>query len=109
MQPFLLGSEVKNMRLIDADELKGKITDIDGGCAIDGTGFDIYTCEVFELIDEVPTVKDVVERKMGEWIEHEKPKNVFYIECSECGCYFLHEHLVRNSFCPNCGADMRGE
>lgn len=47
-------------RYIDADALKNKITDLDGGCAIEGTGFDIYTCEVFELIDDVPTA-DVVE------------------------------------------------
>lgn len=52
---------------------------------------------------------EALERKRGKWIEHECPKNVFSIECSECGCWFLHEHLVRNSFCPNCGADMRGE
>lgn len=54
-------------RYIDANALKNKITELDGGCAVDGTGFDIYTCEVFELIDEVPTA-DVVGRN----------------ECSKC-------------------------
>lgn len=29
-------------------------------------------------------------------------------ECSECGCVFEDEEPMYN-FCPNCGADMRGE
>jgi rubrerythrin len=29
-------------------------------------------------------------------------------KCSECGCVFEDEEPVYN-FCPNCGADMRGE
>lgn len=59
---------------------------------------------VKKKIENLPSA----ERK-GKWIEHENPKDVFSIECSECGCWFLHEHLVRNSYCPNCGARMEGE
>lgn len=62
--------------------------------------------EAMSAIEEQPTA-DVVERKHGEWIHHENPKGVFSLECPFCKCWFLHEHLVRNSFCPNCGADMR--
>lgn len=29
-----------------------------------------------------------------------------YIKCSECGECFM---LIPQNFCPNCGADMRGE
>ena len=38
------------------------------------------------------------ERKTGHWIDD---------NCSECGQYVYHGD-ARN-FCPNCGADMRGE
>ena len=43
------------------------------------------------------------EREKGEW------KNVAFLtcECSECGAQF-HE-LEYDNFCPNCGANMRGE
>ena len=45
------------------------------------------------------------EQKTGHWIEHER-NGITHIECSECSSWFLRSHLVRNSFCPNCGARM---
>ena len=54
------------------------------------------------------------ERKKGEWqITDAYPHNVY---CSECHTRFAQTHwavwedgsLPRN-FCPNCGADMRGD
>lgn len=56
------------------------------------------------------------ERKKGEWIQKSRPLDLcteWWYECSECGakpcrdCYGHPNHL--SSFCPNCGADMRGE
>lgn len=44
------------------------------------------------------------ERPLGEWLDHGK-----HIECNQCKVWFLKDHLIRKSFCPNCGADMRGE
>lgn len=91
------------MRLIDADALIAewyRINDIDENDR--GARFVGYT-EIARLIDNAPTIE---KHRAGRWIEHEIPKNVFSIECSECGCWFLREHLVRNSFCPNCGAKM---
>ena len=44
------------------------------------------------------------ERPKGEWIDHEK-----HIECNHCRVWFLKDYLIRKSFCPNCGADMRGD
>ena len=41
-------------------------------------------------------------RPQGEWIDHEK-----HIECNHCRVWFLKDYLIRKSFCPNCGADMR--
>ena len=43
-------------------------------------------------------ISKVAERKTGRWIDD---------NCSECGQYVYHGD-VRN-FCPNCGADMRGD
>ena len=41
------------------------------------------------------------ERKKGKWIV-----TSLFIKCSECGEAFM---LMPQNYCPNCGADMRGE
>lgn len=52
-----------------------------------------------------------LERKTGKWIDTYpdiEPNPMFmYAICSECGC----EQAISNklNFCPDCGADMRGE
>lgn len=55
-------------------------------------------------IDNLPPA-DVVERKCGEWID-----DTF---CSNCRWYAedADGHIIMSfgNFCPNCGADMRGE
>ena len=89
------------MRLIDADAL---INDRETFIVI-GAGDNI--CIDIADINKAPTIeaKPVVH---GEW----KPKkhklfgNTYEHICSCCGCdYALAEYY----FCPNCGADMRGE
>jgi len=50
------------------------------------------------------------EPKVGKWIYHEKSISTAFKElreCSCCHCYFRWE-MPRNSYCPNCGAEMRG-
>lgn len=47
---------------------------------------------------------DVREVVRGKWIDHQQGRWV-YAKCSECETV----HDVRSNFCPNCGADMRGE
>lgn len=84
------------MRLIDADALKEYI-DLQkwrkfDGCTI-GEAFKIMT-------DEQPTIE---ERKMGKW--ERKLYQTPWPICSECGIYGANE----SNYCPNCGADMRGE
>lgn len=45
------------------------------------------------------------EPRKGHWIEHQN--NFTHLrECSCCKCYFSWL-MPRNSYCPNCGADMR--
>ncbi len=89
------------MRLIDADALWKDITTHIDECA-----------DILEIIDRQPTVEPM--RKKGEWqITEAYPHNIY---CSVCHKKFAQEHwevwkdgsLPRN-FCPNCGADMRGE
>lgn len=73
------------------------------------------TTEILQLrkdLRELPSAQP--ERKRGRWnITDVYPHNVY---CSECYTRFAQTHwtvwedgsLPRN-FCPNCGADMRGE
>ncbi len=41
----------------------------------------------------------------GQWIKH-KYNGIVFVECSECHYSFLESHLLRNSYCPNCGIKM---
>ena len=65
----------------------------------------------YSLVQEIPSAEP--ERKKGEWIKHENPTlgrcmKIIY-ECSVCHKAVGCEYFVRRSFCPSCGADMRGE
>lgn len=45
----------------------------------------------------------------GRWISHEDEDGGHYGDkCSECGEWYVMPYGKTN-FCPNCGADMRGE
>lgn len=44
------------------------------------------------------------ERKKGKW----NPFDVPWYQCSVCGAVREQKAFMEN-FCPNCGADMRGE
>lgn len=51
------------------------------------------------------------EREKGHWIKHVRHYYLPYkytvadYTCSECGCWTGDKH----NYCPDCGADMRGE
>lgn len=48
---------------------------------------------------------EIVERKRGEWIlQDDEDSTLLVYRCSEC-----NEAGAFTNFCPNCGADMRGE
>lgn len=90
------------MRLIDADAL------------IEEYG-DWYT-EEGEEHGFIGTIEDLVkmcrtiepERKKGKWINRGR-----IIRCSKCGTGYAAVKGMKSAltynFCPNCGADMRGE
>lgn len=54
-------------------------------------------------------IEALKDRHKGEWIAHTTSvgdkEYIEYGRCSECG----EMALVRMNFCPNCGADMRGD
>lgn len=86
------------MRLIDADTLDC-LAWTDGE---HGTAFDDGVLWVLEKIDALPSIK----QKKGKWLNNYQPG----YKCSECGGYLeIDCGDVEMNFCPNCGADMRGE
>lgn len=66
----------------------------------------------------VEATADVVEVRRGEWIETTEPMGWHDVDCIECTA--CHESWIEDddfdiddykmfwNFCPNCGADMRG-
>ena len=45
---------------------------------------------------------DAERRRHGKWIPSKEPP---WVDCSECG----QGSVEYTNFCPNCGADMRGD
>lgn len=70
-----------------------------------------YYSPTIKTIKDFPAA-DVQPIRHGWWIDHEpferKNCNVC-IECSVCNTWFGHDCIPKTKFCPNCGADMRGE
>ena len=54
------------------------------------------------IIEDLPSAQPTAEPvRHGKWTV-----TPIYIKCSECGESFM---LIPQNYCPNCGADMRGE
>ena len=68
---------------------------------------DIYPTDITTMMQRVPA-EDVRSVVRGEWI-------CLYdgnYKCSACGAWYaveLEPTEVEMNFCPNCGADMKGE
>ena len=62
-----------------------------------------------DKVNRMPTA-DVRENVKGEWIYDGKSfKNGYnWMHCSACGGKEVDCPAGRTNFCPNCGADMRG-
>ena len=58
-------------------------------------------------IRDMPTVQP--EPHEGHWIKGKIYRDVIECNCSECGQLMTTAASVRMSFCPNCGAKMKGE
>lgn len=66
-----------------------------------------------KAIENAPTA-DVIERKRGEWKKLSHHILGTHFDCSVCKCEWYVDGMridddVNLAFCPNCGADMRGE
>lgn len=102
------------MRLIDADALKEKVEKY-RIVHLSHRRLSAIKREAEEVINDIclgidfaPTINPV---KHGRWIKAERQGCWSYADvykqCSECGkVTFLAEKM---NYCPNCGADMRGE
>lgn len=98
------------MRLIDADALEKYLSDAE----IEATRQRKYvfasalntTCG---NVRNFPTIEP--ERKKGEWIlaDRDDVPTGLMLRCSECNREEHSNNAVYYSFCPYCGADMRGE
>ena len=70
----------------------------------------LSTEDTMYVLDNLPTIDPESLRPKGEW----KPRNdvVGFVNCSvchECNIYDDWADGKKWNFCPNCGADMRGE
>ena len=65
-------------------------------------------CDRFALRGILKSLPTVEERKEGHWI-----KDGHHIRCSECSEYICDKDIegdaIPQNFCPNCGAEMKGE
>lgn len=70
-----------------------------------------YDSDIIHTLENLPSAQP--ERKKGKWIKHIlKNANVPWgFDCSVCDEWFVigDDTAERYYFCPNCGADMRGE
>ena len=122
------------MRLIDADELTKDLKQYFTDGVLDGVSAKLVFNQILHDIDNAPTVKTFTlldieenykkglekglsewetERPQGEWIMESKldggfGDGVLVSTCSICKKSFVYHGHTFN-FCPNCGADMRGE
>ena len=91
-------------RYIDADKTLKAIT----------SQFDDCVCiaDVIYVFDNQPTA-DVRENVRGEWQHIATSSKSEKWKCSVCGGVAYYPHgktaVCKYAFCPNCGADMRGE
>ena len=91
-------------RLIDADELRLTIQrEYNTDDSDYPTRYQFGLHFAMDAIDEAPTVEP--QRIKGRWIDVTKTGGAELWKCSECGELELEDSY----FCPNCGADMRGE
>lgn len=97
------------MDLIDKQEVRLIESDADAYPQEWNDDYEKGFCDAVHKVLELPTI-DAQPVKHGHWINHFDdlfPKEST-IECSVC-----HEHspadMSYDNFCPNCGADMRGE
>ena len=95
------------MRIIDADEIKIRLP-----FTLPPYNMMLLRNSIRQGIQDTPTVEAEPVRH-GHWTRKLDTRfgpllnDMLY--CSECGVAFSTDYLIRNSFCPNCGAKMDGK
>ena len=97
------------MRVIDADELKVQIHSRCDVCNDKDTAWCEHCCSVNDWEDYIDNAPTVEERPKGKW--YYNYQNGWH--CSICNKSVKDMPTVMGkadfNFCPNCGADMRGD
>ena len=62
--------------------------------------------KVIEFLEKMPSAQP--KRKKGKWIQH-GAKEGFLIERYTCSVCSYYSGTKTSNFCPDCGADMKGE
>ena len=67
-----------------------------------------------DYLERLPSAQ--AERKKGKWVYAEDEYGIDGYHCNQCGFFvpwdYIHKfinYIEDYNFCPNCGADMRGE
>lgn len=77
--------------------------------------FDLDPRRIMEIIrEEIKKTPLTEEKPKGEWIAQDIHNCHTNFKCSKCGYIHNFMHLYGKptadyTYCPNCGADMRGE
>lgn len=94
--------------MIDADEIRIKPEYMHDICGVAM----IRVEDIARILNDMPTIQSEPERKKGTWelmFNGQFKGGAYWFSCSKCNRIVPE---VRNggwNFCPNCGADMRGE
>ena len=102
------------MRLIDADALLERFNEKAdmAECLVDKNIAERFAffCKLADAVDDAPTI-DAVPVVRGKW-----KNNGSTYECSNCSALLPYTNPEKGymtgwfaPYCPNCGADMRGE
>lgn len=68
--------------------------------------------EIDNCISDLVNAPDAEpERKKGKWLVISEFEDSCYVKCNQCSAtrVFYYNNKSLTNFCPNCGADMRGE
>lgn len=90
-----------NKRFVDIDEVLDLFGISDRDIYANGTIEDALYDGTLKVYKQPST------ERLGQWedIEH-APNGLLYVTCSVCG---KRQTVEFTSYCPNCGADMRGK
>lgn len=114
---------MSEVRLIDANALKKEfIKEFYMALGQGADSFDVIGT-MTKVIDNTPTVEpDKIQAIMSDYLvcrcEPQRPQGEWiidghHIRCNRCNEYICNTdregNKIPNNFCPNCGADMRGE